>query len=54
MPASSSHVDTSIVFDPATPDGFGAWAGVRPTEAHRAFEALARSLTPVPTPVGDA
>ncbi len=43
------------VFGPATPAGFAQWAGVRPRTAGRAaFEALARSLTPVRTPVGDS
>jgi hypothetical protein len=42
------------VFGPATPEGFARWAGVRPPAAFAAFEALARSLTPVRTPVGEA
>ena len=43
------------VFGPATPVTFAQWAGIRPLAAGRAaFEALAGSLTPVRTPVGDA
>ncbi len=43
------------VFGPATPATFAQWAGFRPLAAGRAaFEALAESLTPVRTPVGDA
>jgi Winged helix DNA-binding domain len=43
------------VFGPATPAAFAQWAGIRPRAAGRAaFEALAGSLTPVRTPVGDA
>lgn len=42
------------VFGPATPAAFAQWAGIRPRAAGRAaFEALAGSLTPVRTPVGD-
>jgi hypothetical protein len=41
-------------FGPATPDGFGAWAGIRAPAATAAFEALAGSTTPVRTPLGDA
>ena len=43
------------IFGPATPVGFAQWAGIRPAAAgHAAFDALAGSLTPVRTPVGDA
>ena len=42
------------VFGPGTPASFGVWAGVRPASAQSAFDALARSLTPVRTPIGDA
>ena len=42
------------VFGPATPDSFAAWAGIDPASARSSFDALARSLTPVRTPVGDA
>ena len=42
------------IFGPATAAAFAKWAGIRPTEARAAFEALAGALTPVRTPVGDA
>jgi hypothetical protein len=43
------------VFGPATPAAFAEWAGIRPPTAGRAaFDALAESLTPVRTPIGDA
>jgi hypothetical protein len=42
------------VFGPATPDGFGVWAGLRAPAADAAFETLAGSTTPVRTPLGDA
>ena len=43
------------VFGPATPAAFAQWAGIRPPAAGRvAFDALASSLTPVRTPVGEA
>ncbi|MPV36424.1 DNA glycosylase AlkZ-like family protein [Georgenia subflava] len=42
------------VFGPATPEGWGAWAGIRPAVAAATFESLLPSLTPVRTPVGDA
>jgi hypothetical protein len=43
------------VFGPAAPATFAEWAGIRPLAAGSiAFEALAGSLTPVRTPVGDA
>jgi hypothetical protein len=43
------------VFGPATPAAFARWAGIRPPAAGRAaFEALAGSLTPVRTPIGEA
>lgn len=38
---------------PATADGFGRWAGIRPARAARTFDALRRSLTLVATPIGD-
>ena len=41
------------VFGPTTATAFGVWAGIRPARARAAFEALAPSLTPVRTPVGD-
>jgi len=42
------------VFGPATAASFGRWAGIRPTEAHSAFAALAGMLTPTSAPTGDA
>jgi hypothetical protein len=41
------------VFGPGTPPGFGQWAGIRPAAVRTTFDALAGSLTPVRTPVGD-
>jgi hypothetical protein len=41
------------VFGPATPEAFAGWAGISPRGGVAAFDALARSLTPVRTPVGD-
>jgi Winged helix DNA-binding domain len=41
------------VFGPTTPGAFAEWAGIRPPAGRAAFEALAGSLTPVRTPVGD-
>jgi hypothetical protein len=42
------------VFGVGTPESFGAWAGVRPASAGSAFDGLARSLTRVRTPTGEA
>ena len=42
------------IFGPATPASFAQWAGIGPAESRVAFDALARSLTPVRTPVNDA
>ena len=42
------------IFGPATASSFADWAGIQPPYALSAFEALARELTPVRTPVGDA
>ena len=42
------------VLGPATPAGFGGWAGIRPAAAGATFRALAGELVPVATPVGDA
>ena len=42
------------VFGPATPAAFAQWAGIKPPVGRAAFDALAASLTPVRTPVGDA
>jgi hypothetical protein len=40
------------VFGPSTPDAFATWAGITPRAGVAAFQALARSLTPVETPLG--
>jgi hypothetical protein len=42
------------VFGPATPEAFAKWAGIGPPQAREVFDALARSLTPVRTPIGEA
>ncbi len=42
------------IFGPATAASFAGWAGIQLAEARSALEALARELTPVRTPVGDA
>jgi winged helix DNA-binding protein len=42
------------IFGPSTAAGFARWAGIKPTPARAAFNALAESLTPVRTPVGDS
>ncbi len=42
------------VFGPATAEGFGEWAGVKPTPAAAAFAALEGELLAVRTPLGDA
>jgi hypothetical protein len=43
------------VFGPGAPEAFAQWAGIQPPARGRAaFDALAESLTPVRTPVGDA
>ena len=42
------------VFGPATPAGFAQWAGVKPPAGTLTFDALAGSLWPVRTPVGEA
>lgn len=42
------------VFGPATEDAFTGWAGLAPARSLATFDALAGSLTPVRTPVGDA
>jgi DNA glycosylase AlkZ-like len=41
------------IFGPATPAAFSQWAGIKPARGGAAFDALAESLTPVRTPVGD-
>ncbi len=42
------------VFGPTTPTAFVEWAGIGAREGLAAFEALAMSLTPVRTPIGEA
>jgi hypothetical protein len=42
------------IFGPTTPAAFAQWAGIAPALGRGAFDALAGSLTPVRTPVGDA
>jgi hypothetical protein len=42
------------IYGPTTPGAFGRWAGIGARHAAAAFEALAQSLTPVGTPVGEA
>src|SRR5262249_61604253 len=42
------------VFGPTTSAAFATWAGIRPAQADSAFDALARSLTAVQTPIGEA
>ena len=42
------------VFGPGTPSAFADWAGIAAALGRGAFDALARSLTAVRTPVGDA
>jgi winged helix DNA-binding protein len=42
------------VFGPATSASFATWAGIGAKEASSSFDSLARSLTPVRTPIGDA
>jgi hypothetical protein len=42
------------VFGPATPQAFATWAGIRPPGGFAAFETLAKSLTPVRSPIGEA
>ena len=42
------------VFAPTTPDAFAKWAGIGVPSGRAAFEALAGSLTPMRTPIGDA
>ena len=41
------------VFGPATPAAFATWAGIGAAEARAAFDALAKSLTAVRTPIGE-
>ena len=42
------------VFGPTTPLAFAEWAGIAVKEGRTAFEGLAREMTPVRTPIGDA
>ncbi len=42
------------IYGPATPESFGAWAGIGPRPAAAAFAALGSLLTPAQTPVGEA
>jgi hypothetical protein len=42
------------IFGPATAEAFAEWAGIAPWRGRAVFDALAGSLTPVRTPVGDA
>ena len=42
------------VFGPATAEAFAEWAAIAPSGGRAAFEALAGSLTPVRTAIGDA
>jgi hypothetical protein len=42
------------VFGPTTPAAFAQWAGIAAAQARSAFDALARSLTAVRTPIGEA
>jgi hypothetical protein len=41
------------VFGPTTAEAFAEWAGIKPARGRATFDALAGSLTPVSTPVGD-
>jgi hypothetical protein len=42
------------VYGPATPGAFARWAGIGAGESGAAFDSLARGLTPVRTPIGEA
>jgi len=42
------------IFGPATPESFARWAGIALARAQTTFDTLARSLTPVRTPIGEA
>jgi hypothetical protein len=42
------------IFGPSTADAFSDWAGIKPPRARMAFDALAPSLTPVATPIGES
>jgi hypothetical protein len=42
------------IYGPTTAEAFRRWSGLGPSAARTAFEALAGSLSPVGTPVGEA
>ncbi len=42
------------IFGPTTAEAFAEWAAIAPARGRATFDALAGSLTPVRTPVGDA
>jgi Winged helix DNA-binding domain len=42
------------IFGPTTPEAFATWAGIPSAAARRAFDALADSVVPVRTSIGDA
>jgi winged helix DNA-binding protein len=42
------------IFGPTTAEAFAEWAGIGPGPGRATFDALGGSLTPVPTPLGDA
>ncbi|HEY7523604.1 MAG TPA: crosslink repair DNA glycosylase YcaQ family protein [Candidatus Limnocylindrales bacterium] len=42
------------ILGPGTPEGLGGWAGLKPPRAREAFDALADTMVPVRTPIGDA
>jgi hypothetical protein len=42
------------VFGPTTPASFATWAGISLPQARATFDSLARSLTAVSTPIGEA
>jgi hypothetical protein len=42
------------VFGPTRPAAFARWAGIGVAQGHATFDALARSLTAVRTPIGEA
>jgi hypothetical protein len=42
------------VFGPSTAVAFAGWAGITPSSGRSAFDAIADTLAPVRTPVGDA
>jgi hypothetical protein len=41
------------IFAPTTPEAFTQWAGIAPAPGRAAFDALAESLTPARTPIGE-